>query len=299
MNKLNGKKILITGSQGFIGSHLVSELSTKNRIIGLNSVIDQRKKNYTPIKKDIVKLTPNEISGNLDGIIHLAAITDVDYCNKNPQKCFKTNILGTQNALDVARKKDCKFVFLSTSHVYGNPIKIPIKEDNPTNPTSIYSASKLAGEACCKGYAESYGMDISIIRLFSVYGPRSPPHLVTSRIISQLGEKSINLGNLNTKRDFIYISDVIRAIKIIFKKSNKLNVYNVGFGRTHSILDVCKILERIVGRNLQIKSIKPVQRKNDVIEMKSDITEIKKIGWIPTVNLKEGLRRYYNWYLKN
>src|SRR3972149_5943920 len=125
------KKILITGSAGFIGSHLVEEFTSKNTVTGLNTVTENRKKNYLPIRKDIVKLTDNTISGHIDGLIHLAAITDVDFCNKNPHKCIITNVLGTQNALEVARKKDCKFLFLSTAHVYGIPKKIPIKEDHP------------------------------------------------------------------------------------------------------------------------------------------------------------------------
>ena len=293
---MNGKKILITGSQGFIGSHLVCELATKNSIIGLNSILDKRKKNYTPIKKDIVKITPNEISGNLDGVIHLAAVTDVDYCNKNPRKCFTTNVLGTQNALDVARKKDCKFVFLSTAHVYGAPKKLPIKEDHPTNPTSIYSASKLAGEVCCTGYAKSYGMDVSIIRLFSVYGPKSPPHLVTSQIVSQLGKKSIMLGNLNTRRDFVYISDVVRAIVTVMTKSRRLDVYNVGTGKSNSILDIYETLTKISGKKTPIKSIRSKQRKGDIKEMRSDISKIRKLGWRPTVTLSAGLQMLYNWH---
>ena len=176
-----GARILVTGSQGFIGSHLLNNLVPKNQVIGINTVSDKKKTNYTPIKKDITTLNSNEIPGNLSGVIHLAAITDIGYCNKNPRKCFVTNVLGTQNALEVARKKDCKFVYVSTSHVYGRPVKLPISEDHPRNPTSIYAASKLAGEVSCEGYSRTYGMDVSIVRLFSVYGPNSPPYLVTSR----------------------------------------------------------------------------------------------------------------------
>lgn len=290
------KTFLVTGSQGFIGSHLINELLPQNKIIGLNITSDKKTKNYFPLKKNILKLTSNELSGTLHGIIHLAAITDVDFCNKNPHKCFLTNVLGTQNALEIARKKDCKFVYVSTSHVYGSPKKLPINENHPKNPNSIYSSSKLAGEICCEGYSKSYGMDVAVIRLFSVYGPRSPPHLVTTRIVSQLNKKSIKLGNLNSKRDFIYIDDVIRAIKKILNSSHDFQAYNVGSGKSYSILDVCNTLKKISNFDPPIKSIKSRFRKTDVAEIKADISKAKKLGWSPRINLIEGLIKYYNWY---
>jgi len=139
-------------------------------------------------------------------------------------------------------------------------------------------------------------MDVAVIRLFSVYGPRSPPHLVTNRIVSQLNKKSIKLGNLNSKRDFIYIADVIRAIKKILNSSHDFQVYNVGSGKSYSILDVCNILKKISNFNPPIKSVKSRLRKTDVAEIKADISKAQKLGWSPRINLIEGLRKYYNWY---
>ncbi|MDE2590239.1 MAG: GDP-mannose 4,6-dehydratase [Patescibacteria group bacterium] len=291
--------ILVTGSQGFIGSNLLESLLPYNQIIGINKILDKKRANYIPIKKDILKLNPSEVSGSLFGVIHLAAITDVEYCNNNPRKCFEINVLGTQNVLDFARKKDCKFVYVSTSHVYGRPKKLPIEEDHPRNPNSIYAASKLAGEICCEGYSSAYGMDISIVRLFSVYGPRSPKHLVTSRIMSQLNQDFIKLGNLTPRRDFIYITDAIRAIATVLKKSRGFQSYNVGNGKTYSVLDICNIVKKISKRNIPVRSVKSLIRSNEINEITSDPSKVKKLGWKPIIDIKNGLKMTLQWYESN
>ena len=198
--------------------------------------------------------------------------------------------MGTVNVLELARKKDCRFLFVSTSHVFGNPKKLPIKENHPKNPTSIYAASKLTGEICCEGYAKSYGMNVSIARLFSVYGINSPSHLVTSRIISQLNKNTIKLGNLSPKRDFIYIDDVTSAILTIFNKSKKFNDYNVGTGKSHSILEVFKILKDLSKSKASIKSSNTFSRKNDILDVKANSLKLQKLGWEPKTSLKKGLQ---------
>lgn len=282
------KKILITGSQGFIGSHLLKVLLPQNKVIGINKTRDLKKRNYKPIIKDILKL--NDVKESFRAIIHLAAITDVEFCNKNTQKCIQTNVLGTLKMLELARKKDCKFVFISTSHVYGKPKVIPIKENHSRNPSSIYAISKFLGENCCEIFAKTYSLDLTILRLFSVYGKNSPPYLVTSRIISQLNKKSIQLGNLKSKRDFVYIDDVVRAIKLILEKSKGFSTYNVGTGKSYSILELCNIIKKLTGKNFSVKSSKSYQRKMDIQEMVANISKIKKMGWKPKTSLEKGLK---------
>jgi len=291
------KTILITGSSGFIGSHLTSSLIKSYNIVGVSKFFSRNEPKYTKIKCDISSAKFTDITTKIDGVIHLAAITDVQYCNEFPEKCFKTNVLGTLKALELARKNDAKFLYLSTNHVYGRPKTIPIKENNPTNPLSIYSSSKLAGENCCEGFHNAYGMDISIIRLFSVYGPMSPAHLVTTRIISQLKKSSIKIGNLKSKRDFIYISDAIKAINLVFKKSKKFQVYNVGSGKSTSILDLCNICRRIAKTDIPIISVGKYSRKNDVDEIIANISKIKKLGWNPTISLQNGLKSTIDWFI--
>jgi len=298
MIQISDRKILITGSQGFIGSHLLTELVKKNKIIGVNVTLDKRIKNYIPIKKDILKLTAGDTLGKLYGIVHLAAITDINFCNKNPHKCFVTNVLGTQKVLEIARKKDCKLVYVSTSHIYGKPIKLPITEGHPKNPESIYAASKLAGEICCEGYANTYGLDISVVRLFSVYGPNSPSYLVTSRIFSQINNRVIRLGNLHAKRDFIYVKDAVNGVKTVLEKSKRFNVYNIGMGKSYSILAVCNLIKKISAKTTHIQSVRSYLRKNDINEIRSNSSKIRKIGWKPKFDLKKGLELTLKWNLK-
>lgn len=288
---MKNEKILITGSQGFIGTALTQNISIENSIIGINNKADQNKKNYKSIKKNIETMSINDIPDKIDGIIHLAAVTDVNFCDKFPAKCFKTNVLGTANILDLARKKDCKVVFVSTSHVYGKPIKKTIKEDHPRNPLSVYALSKLEGEICCEGFSKMYDMDISIVRLFSVYGMNSPEHLVTSKIISQLNKKSIKLGNTSTRRDFVYLDDAIQAIKLIHFKSKGFNTFNVGTGKSHSIKEVCNIIKKITNKNTPIESIPSLKRNVDVTEIVANISKIKKLGWSPSISLEDGLKK--------
>jgi len=290
------KKILLTGHSGFIGSHLVDSLSNKYQVVCLAKKI-LPKSGLTQIKQDIQKINVNKIPKNVSHIMHLAALTDVLYCQNNPDECFDVNVKGTQKMLEVARKLDSKFVFISTGHVFGTPKKLPINENHPKNPTSIYSGSKLAGEILCESYSQSYGLDVSIVRLFSIYGPRSPPHLVTSRIISQLLTNNIlYLGNLRPKRDFLYVGDAINAVELVLRKLRGFNSYNVGSGKSHSISELCKILTKISGKKISIKSRKSTLRKNDIYEIVANSSKIRTLGWKPKTELHEGLQLTYDWF---
>jgi len=288
--------LFITGQGGFIGSHLVEHLSKNYKIIGLGKTKLKNSK-IIQINQDILKVTSQIIPKNVAGIIHLAAITDVQFCQKNPKKCFQVNVQGTQNLLEICRKRHLKFLFLSTSHVFGSPKTIPINEEQPRHPTSVYASSKLCGEVLCESYAKSFDLDISIIRLFSIYGPKSPNHLVISKIISQLLAKNIiQIGNLKSKRDFLYIDDAMEAISLLLKKIRGFNQFNVGSGESHSISDLYKIITKISKNNVKLEQNTSLIRKNDIPEMVSDSTKLRKLGWKPKIDLSEGLRLTYDWF---
>ncbi len=290
-------KILITGHNGFLGSHLITKLSSKYEIVGISK---EKSINKIPqIQTDITKISYENIPKDVQCVIHLAAISDVDYCQHNPEESTEVNVMGTQKMLEISRKLNSPFLFLSSSHVYGIPQKLPITEEHPKNPTSIYGDNKLAAEELCHTYSQLHGLDTIILRLFSVYGPNSPTHLVTNRIISQLiSSNKIELGNLHTKRDFIYVDDVVRAIEISLKNMNKFNVFNVGSEKSHSILEICNMLKEITGQNFEIKSIKSKKRQNDIPEIVSDSSKLKHFGWTPKTTLKEGLTLTVNWHRK-
>jgi len=279
------KKVIITGHTGFIGSHLYDLLSENYDVIGISESKSPQ------ILNDITKIRLDDLPKDIHCIIHLAAITDTQLCEKNPELCFKVNVMGTQNMLEISRKLNTKFIFASTSHVYGNPTKNPVNENSSRNISGIYSGSKIAAEDICESYAKSYEMDVSIVRIFSVFGPHSSPHLIISQIFSQLQNSDIiNLGNLEAKRDFIFIDDVTKAIKIILEKSNGFNVYNIGTGVSHSIKSVFELIKNITNRNLQVNSHKSKYHKVEIPEIYADNQKIKKLGWNPSFNLKQGLQ---------
>ena len=288
---MNLDRIIITGHNGFIGRYLAKSLINKKRIIGISNKI-HKDLDINQIQKDIRKITPKLFTGNISCIIHLAAMTGVDECQKFPEACFQTNVVGTQKMLEVARKKNCKFLFVSTSHVYGIPSKLLVAEDDPKNPISIYSASKLAAEHCCEAYSKTYGIDVAIIRLFSVYGPGSSNYNVVNRIVSQLLTKdTIMMGNLYPKRDFVYITDAVQAINIVMKKMKGFDTYNVGTGKSYSIGEVGELLKKISRKNTKIKSIKSFSRKLEIENIYANSKKLKNLGWKPMIPLKVGLKK--------
>ena len=290
------EKILVTGHTGFLGSHLIESLSKNYQVIGISDKITKNSK-IKQIRKDIRKIKPSDIPKNISYIIHLAALTDVQYCQKYPTRCFEINVMGTQNLLEIAKKLNSKFIYLSTSHVYGIPKSLPIKENNPLHPNSNYSASKLAAEIICESYSKSYDVDCTVLRIFSVYGPNSPLHLVTSKIISQILTKdTLQLGNTDSKRDFIFVKDVISAIQLVMKKSKGFNIYNVGNGKSYSILELCNIVKKIAGKNISIKSKKSLLRKTDVDDIFSNNSHLRKLGWKSKISINEGLQTTFDWF---
>ena len=285
------KTILVTGYDGFIGTNLVNSLTQNYKIIGLSKTKNS-KFEFKQIQRDLLQTSPNDIKENISYLIHLAALTDVVYCQKYPSKCFQTNVIGTQKILELARKKKSKVIFLSSSHVYGIPHRIPVKENDPTNPISMYGVSKLASEIICEAYSKTYGMDISILRLFSVYGKKKLGNDVISKIIYQLDKGTVKLGNIKPKRDFVYIDDVINAVKIVMKNCKGFNCFNVGTGKSYSIFEVYSILKKLTDKNSKIKSLKSIQRKTDVAKMVADCSNLNKLGWKSKVSLREGLEKF-------
>lgn len=292
------KKLLITGHNGFIGTNLVESLVGKYELFGVS--LNKLPQKVNQIKKNINKLKVEDLPKNISSIIHLAAITDVEYCQRNPIDCFHANVNGTQNILEIARKINANFLYLSTNHVYGPPKILPIREDHVKNPDSIYATSKLLGEIICQTYAKNFGVNVSVLRLFSVYGKNSAEHLVTTKIISQiLNNSSIQLGNLFPKRDFIYIDDVINAIKLVLTKTRNYNEFNVGTGKSYSILELCNILKKISGSQIPIISSKSKSRKKEINNVYANSNKLKKLGWSPHYTIEGGLKATFDWAVSN
>lgn len=296
INKVILEDILITGSNGFLGSHLSNYmLDKKYKVIGLSTHIDEKSK-IKQIRGDVRNIS--KISGDLSCIVHLAALTDVDYCQSKPMDCFDINVKGTQNMLEMARKTDSKFVFASTSQVFGLPMRLPLSENEEIHPVSIYACSKACGELLCETYSKSYGLDVVIVRSFSIYGPNSPSYLVTTKIIKQLikGNK-ITIGNLSPRRDFLYVSDLVSAFELVInKKLKSFSKYNIGYGISISIRDLCNKLITISGKKVSISSRKNLARGNEIQNLVCDNTKIKQLGWQPKISIDQGLLHTFNWF---
>jgi len=292
------KKILITGATGFIGNYLIPELTKNHKIIGISKNKIKSSKNFISSSADITK-SNLKIKNQFTDIIHMAAYSDVNYCNLNPTKCYELNVKSTQKMLEIARKKDSKFLFISSSHAYGNPIKQPISESALCNPSTHYASSKRMSEILCETYSKAYGLDIQIARIFSVYGPKSSKSNLIFNIINQIINNSkIILGNTFPKRDFIFISDVISGlIKIINSKKNGFEIYNIGSGKSISIENLIKNCFTISNKKLKIISLKEKRRKNEIMNVQANISKMKKdFNWETKVSLKKGLEITYNHY---
>jgi len=293
------KKIIITGHNGFIGSHLSKSLSEIYEVIGISDSINSHQ-NIFEIKKNILDLTSNDVPTDVYCIIHLAALSDVAFCQNNPDKCYNVNLLGTQKLLNISKEQRCKFLYFSTSHIYGSPTKLPISESASFQLGSIYAGSKAAGEILCQSYSNSYHLDISVLRLFSVYGPQSPPHLVISKILNQLkNSNTIKLGNLLPKRDFIFVKDVIDAIKLCLDNFKGFQTYNVGSEESHSIKEICEYLKSISQKNFSIIQDDISVRKNDIPEICSNSNKLKNLGWKPNTSISDGLKITYDSFMNN
>ena len=291
--------VLISGTNGFLGSHL-SEFFVKNhtKTYGIFRGSSQNP-NVKKIHDNIlsIKNIPNDVSN----ILHFAALTDIQSCETNPNQCFEINVQGTKNMLELARKNDSGFIFASSSHVYGKTKSLPIHENFSLNPTSTHAKSKVKAESICEEYAKLYGMKIIIIRIFSIYGIGSPPYSIISRVINQiLKNQKIILGNISTKRDFLHILDFLSAIDILIKANlSGCTKFNIGYGKSFSIKELCTKLIKISKKNLTVESDPKFIRNNDIEELVCDNSKLKQLEWTPKLTFDEGLTQVFQRFKSN
>lgn len=295
------EEILVTGSSGFIGNYAIPQLLNQNyKIFGISKKKQKTSKNFISTQLDITKINNSKLKNDISKIIHMAALSDVDYCNKNPTKCYEINVGGTQKMLEIARKNDAEFIFLSSSHIYGNLKKTTLSETESGSSLSHYASSKKMSEILCEIYSSTYGLDIRVARIFSVYGPNSPKSNLIFNIINQvLHNSQISLGNIIPKRDFIFIDDLITGLlNIVNSKKKGFNVYNLGTGKSTSILDLIDLILKFSNKKISIKSEKNKIRKNDVLNVCANISKMNShFNWKPKISLKAGLEitcKHYN-----
>lgn len=304
----NEKQILITGGLGFIGHHLVKKLIREGYfpiIIdnlsngSLSNLKKISKDKYFFIKADIQdykKIQKKLLPFNPNTIVHLAAIHFIPYCNDHEDEVMKVNVDGTNNLLKLSKDLNIqKFIFTSSASVYGLSEKAH-KETDQRRPADIYGRSKSIGENQVIKYSKNNKKcNYNIFRLFNVYGPNDlTPHFIPEMIKKIRKQKEILVGNINTKRDYVYVDDVVEAYVKIIKstKNKKTNIYNVGTGTSIDGRQVIDLLAKNLNRSISIKQDKSLLRNVDVNNLQADITKLSKTyNWQPKNNINQGIKK--------
>jgi len=315
-----GKKVLITGAEGFIGSHLTEKLvelgAEVTALAQYNSFnnwgwIDTFDKKV----RDSIKVVTGDIR-EYDGmkriikgqevVMHLAALIAIPYSYLSPMAYVRTNVEGTTNVLEACREYDIeKIVHTSTSETYGTALYVPIDEKHPMQGQSPYSASKIGADKMAESYYKSFNMPIATIRPFNTYGPRQSARAVIPTIISQIlaGKTEIKLGSLTPTRDFNYVKDTAQAfIKVAESEKTIGEVVNAGSNYEITIGDTVKKIINIIGKDVKIlcddERLRP--ENSEVNRLWADNTKIKELtGWKPDYNIDAGLEETVAWIKNN
>jgi UDP-glucose 4-epimerase len=303
-------RVLVTGGAGFIGSHLVNKLLLEGYEV---TVLDDLSSGTTAnlnlkgaklhfLKGDIRNIDAvKKALKNVKVVFHLAAIIDVAFSIKEPLLVNNVNVGGSLNVLNESVKHNVeKFIFASSCAVYGEPFKVPIDEEHPTNPLSPYAASKIAVEKYCEVFGKAYGLETICIRFFNVYGPRQEGGSYGSVIIHFInrlkeGKPPIIFGDGSQTRDFVYVDDVVDALlKAMNLKGSVGEKINIGSGRETSIRELAEVLIQKFG----LKNMKPIHAGSRSYDVKRSWAKIEKarrlLGYEPHVSLEDGLDRLIN-----
>ena len=313
------RKILLTGAAGFIGSRTAELLlKTGRQVLGvdsLNDSCDLRLKKYrlhrlTSMSKefrfyrsdirDLQSLKNIFKESNPQAVIHLAARAGVRYSLENPFIYAETNILGVLNTLELCREfKVPKLILASTSSLYAAE-KSPFREDSPANtPISPYAATKKAAETLCYTYHYLYGIDITVLRYFTVYGPCGRPDMSYFKFIQQIeqGKPVMVYGDGRQKRDFTYVDDIAQGTVMALKKTG-YRVINLGGGKRYELSHMIRLIEKNLGKKASLRYLP--ENKTDMRDTWADNTLARRIlGWRPKISLEEGIRRTVAWHREN
>ena len=312
LEDLKELKVVVTGGAGFIGSHLVEKLAPLCREVVVYDNFDEyytgkednlkralQMENVKLVRGDILDF--NLLRGVLKEahvVFHLAAQPGVRFSLENPFKTVKVNVDGTLNVLKASLQANVKrVVFASSSSVYGNPTYVPVDEDHPKRPISIYGASKLAAEELCSTFYRLFNLDVVALRYHTVYGPRQRPDMAFHKWIKAAltGKPIVIYGDGSQERDFTYIDDAVEAtIASAVAEGVEGMVFNVARGSPIKVMDAVKAIVEEVGVDVEVVHEEP--KPGDVKATYGDISRASKIlGYRPKVSLREGIREMVSW----
>lgn len=294
-------RVLVTGGAGFIGSHLVRALVRAGYSV---RVLDNFSVGSLNNLKDVLESVELVVGDVRDGevvelavrgvdvVVHLAALIDVAESVEKPDLYFDVNVFGTYNVVRACRRVS-SVVFASSCAVYGEPVRVPIDEEHPLAPRSPYAATKVAGEAFVKAFAELYGYRPVILRLFNVYGPKQSKAYagVIMEFLRRVtrGEPPVIFGDGEQTRDFIHIDDVVQAIMKVLTSDRACGVYNVGSGRSVTINELAQLVLKLTGRS-DLRPIYAPPRPGDIRYSVADISKARKeLSFSPSIPLNKGI----------
>ncbi|MEK5323156.1 NAD-dependent 4,6-dehydratase LegB [Aeribacillus sp. FSL M8-0254] len=304
------KRILVTGADGFIGSHLTEELVRQGydvkAFVYYNSFNSWGWLDHSPLKNEFEVFAGDirdphgvkEAMKGCDVVLHLASLIAIPYSYHSPDTYIDTNIKGTLNVLQAARELDIqKVVHTSTSEVYGTAQYVPIDENHPLQGQSPYSASKIGADQMAIAFYRSFETPVAIVRPFNTYGPRQSARAVIPTIITQLasGKRKIKLGSLHPTRDFNYIKDTVEGFISVMKHDQSIGeVINIGSNFEISIGETAKLIAEVMGVDIEIETddvrIRP--EKSEVERLWADNSKAKTLlSWEPKYGGKEGFKR--------
>ncbi|MBF0320454.1 MAG: SDR family NAD(P)-dependent oxidoreductase [Nitrospirae bacterium] len=314
-----GKKVLVTGACGFIGSHLVEALvnlgASVRAFVYYNSfnswgwidTFDAALKNKIDVYCGDIRDAYNvrDALTGMDVVFHLAALIAIPYSYIAPASYVKTNIEGTLNIVQAARDfKLQRIVHISTSEVYGTARYVPIDENHPLQGQSPYSATKIGADAIAESFYRAFGLPVTIARPFNTYGPRQSARAIIPTIITQIeaGAKHITLGSQHPTRDFTFVKDTVSAmIRLAETEGSIGTVANIGSNFEISIGGLTARIMELMNANLSIEfDEKRARPSNSEVErLWADTTRLAETGWRPSYSLDDGLRETILWIRKN
>ena len=313
---LKGKKLLITGVAGFIGSNLADRcLELKAEVVGLDNMFNGsinnlsnalKNKDFRLIKGDLRDYSLLlEITEEVEMIFHMGAFTSVPQSILMPETCNAVNVNGTLNILNAARKNDVeKIIYSSSSSVYGDANELPLTEDMPRDPISPYGTSKLAGESYMQSFENVYGIRTLILRYFNVFGPRQKDSPYSGVIAIWLGciqrKEPLNIfGDGTNSRDFTYVKDVVEGNLLAAQRNVSGEILNIGAGSPISLNELATLLLELTdSQELPIEHTDP--RPGDILHSYANISKSQKLlGFNPKYDQKSGLIDYLKWLSQN
>ena len=317
---LAGRRILVTGADGFIGSHLTEILvragaevtafcfyNSSGSLGWLDKSDPQILSSLNVQLGDIrdARFVENACRG-ASIVFHLAALIAIPYSYAAAESFIDTNVRGTLNVLEAVRRNQGDLlVHASTSEVYGTPDSLPIVESHPLKAQSPYSASKIAADKLCESFHHTYGVPVVTLRPFNTYGPRQSARAIVPTILAQAlsGSRTIRLGNLAPKRDLTFVSDTVRGFVAAGEKEGLVGkTIQLGTGRSESIAGIVRLASEICGRDLKVEEdaqrLRP--EASEVMVLQSDPSLARKLlGWTAETTLEEGMRQTADWMRGN